>query len=57
MTLNNRKGEMKNKNKEKEWLEEPTISFEVVDGELSIVGNPFDKKEKEEKDEDKKNNR
>ena len=48
---------MKNKNKEKEWLEEPTISFEIVNGELSIVGNPFDKMEKEEKDENKKNNR
>ena len=54
---------MKNKNKEKEWLEEPTISFEIVNGELSIVGNPFDKmekeekEEKEEKDENKKNNR
>ncbi len=45
---------MKGKNKEKEWLEEPTISFEIVDGELSIVGNPFDKEEKEEKDNDKK---
>jgi len=40
--------------KEKEWLEEPIISFEIVDGELSIVGNPFDKEEKEEKDNDKK---
>ena len=36
---------MKDKKKEKEWLEEPTISFEVVDGELTIVGNPFDKEE------------
>ena len=48
---------MKNKKKEKEWLEEPTISFEVIDGELSIVGNPFDIEAKEKKDEDKKDNR
>ena len=48
---------MKNKKKEKEWLKEPTISFEVIDGELSIVGNPFDKEAKEKKDEDKKDNR
>ena len=48
---------MKNKKNENEWLQEPTISFEVIDGELSIVGNPFDKEEKEQKDEDKKNNR
>tara|TARA_A100001391_G_scaffold197841_1_gene178720 strand:+ start:499 stop:669 length:171 start_codon:yes stop_codon:yes gene_type:complete len=44
----NWKGNMKDKKKEKEWLEEPTISFEVVDGELTIVGNPFDKEEETE---------
>ena len=36
---------MKNK-EEKEWLDNPTISFNVVNGKLEIVGNPFDKKEK-----------
>jgi hypothetical protein len=36
---------MKNK-KEKEWLDNPTISFNMVNGKLEIVGNPFDKKEK-----------
>ena len=33
---------------EKEWLENPTIEINMNDGELEIVGNPFDK-EKEEK--------
>ena len=36
---------MKNK-EEKEWLDNPTISFNMVNGKLEIVGNPFDKKEK-----------
>jgi hypothetical protein len=34
--------------KEKEWLKNPTIEINMNDGELEIVGNPFDK-EKEEK--------
>ena len=39
---------MKNKmsKKEKKWLDNPTISFNMVNGKLEIVGNPFDKKEK-----------
>ena len=45
---------MKDKQKEKEWLEEPTISFEVVNGELCVVGNPFDKEEKEEEEDGQK---
>ena len=43
---------MKNKisKEEKEWLDNPTISFNMVNGKLEIVGNPFDKKEKNEKE-------
>ena len=39
---------MKNKmsKEEKEWLDNPTISFNMVNGKLEIVGNPFDKNEK-----------
>lgn len=36
---------MKNK-KEKEWLDNPTININMVDGEIVVEGNPFDKKEK-----------
>ena len=32
---------------EKEWLDNPTISINMVDGEMVIEGNPFDKKEKD----------
>jgi len=31
---------------EKEWLENPTIEINMNDGDLEIVGNPFDKEEK-----------
>ena len=31
---------------EKEWLDNPTISINMVDGELEVEGNPFDKEEK-----------
>jgi len=39
---------MKNKmsKEEKKWLDNPTISFNMANGKLEIVGNPFDKKEK-----------
>jgi len=32
---------------EKEWLNNPTISINMVDGEMVVEGNPFDKKEKD----------
>jgi hypothetical protein len=41
--------------KEKEWLENPTIEINMNNGELEIVGNPFDK-EKDDKPKDKKKN-
>ena len=31
---------------EKEWLDNPTININMVDGEIVVEGNPFDKKEK-----------
>ena len=39
---------MKNKmsKEEKEWLDNPTININMVDGEIVVEGNPFDKKEK-----------
>ena len=34
------------KKEEKEWLDNPTININMVDGEIVVEGNPFDKKEK-----------
>tara|TARA_R100001594_G_scaffold133952_1_gene174868 strand:- start:33 stop:218 length:186 start_codon:yes stop_codon:yes gene_type:complete len=39
---------------EKEWLENPTIEINMNDGELEIVGNPFDKEDEEENRRDEK---
>ena len=32
---------------EKEWLNNPTININMVDGEMVVEGNPFDKEEKD----------